>query len=95
MKSLLLLCKKHSIAVIFYLLHTLICARLVILSLDKHSAVHGPDGGLPYVFMAFVAIIIILVNILNAVFRREGKFFYLWITLIMITQTLIMFYIAW
>ena len=94
MKSFLLVCKRHIITIVFYLLHTLLCINLIIVSLDKNSAIHGPDGGLPYVFMAFITIILTLVNILNAAFRRRDKRFYLAISLLMIVQIFIVFYAA-
>ena len=94
MKPFLLLCKKHAVTVIFYLLHTLFCIDLIIVNLDKNSAIHGPDGGLPYVFMAFIAIVLTIVNLLNAAFRREDRRFYLGVSLLMIAQVFIVFYVV-
>jgi len=95
MKSIFFQIRKHPVSVIFYLLQTIICLRLVILNLDKNSAIHGPDGGLPSVFMLLVNIVFTVVIILNAIFRKNDKKFYLWLSFVMIVQVFFLFYIAW
>jgi hypothetical protein len=92
MKAALQLFRKHPATIIWFLLFTLFYIRLIGLMFDKNSVIHGPDGGLPFVFMCLMATIFVVINILNAVFRKSNKGFYLCISLIMIVEIVFVIY---
>ncbi|WP_426670908.1 hypothetical protein ACPPVU_06675 [Mucilaginibacter sp. McL0603] len=81
--------KKHPAAITFYLLFCLPSGCIASMSLSGFKEERHLDGGLPYVFTIFLAALFIVVNLINAVFRKEGKSFYLWLTLILLIQTYI------
>jgi hypothetical protein len=81
--------KKHSIFFIFYLLFSLLCARIGIMSLSGFKREDHIDGGLPYIFTIFLAIVFVLILIINAILRKTDKSFYLWFCLVIAIQTFI------
>jgi hypothetical protein len=89
MKSILRLLKKHTIAIIFYILYTSICIRIIQLTLDKNSAIHGPDGGLLVIFITLFALMFVITNIIKAILVKPYTHFYLLLSVIIIMQTVV------
>ncbi|MES2062938.1 MAG: hypothetical protein V4456_13515 [Bacteroidota bacterium] len=86
MKSITELLKKHPLALIFYIIYTCLCIQLIFLNADKNSAIHGPDGGLPGAFISLIGVIFIFINLINIIFNKAAKAFYLMLSLIVIIQ---------
>jgi len=81
--------KKHVIAIIMFLLYTLLWIRILVIS-DKLK--HVLDSGLLYVFMLFVGAILILVHLAVAIIYRQPKFHLLMI-IITVIQMIILCYL--
>lgn len=79
--------KKHPAAIAFYLLFCLPSGCIASMSLSGFKEEPHLDGGLPYVFTIFIAALFILANLIIAIFRKEGKSFHLWLSLIILVQT--------
>jgi hypothetical protein len=88
MKSITQVFKKHPLALIFYIMYTSLCIRIVFLNADKNSAIHGHDGGLVGLFVSFIAVIFVLFNTIAMVFNKSEEGFYLILSLIIIFQAL-------
>ena len=71
MNSLLNILKRHPIAIVWHLLYIW---YVIHLGQTSDMSLHGHDSGLPYVGFTFI---IILIDILNAIFRKTDKGFYL------------------
>jgi len=84
--------KKHTVSIMFYLFYTLLCIRILQLNLDQNNAFHGKDGGLLIMFMFLMAIIFIVTNVINAIRIKTSAMFYLLLSMIIITQTVVVIY---
>jgi len=106
MKAVFLIFKKHPVAIIFYLVYTLLSGRVLQIHLQFHETLKhlkpGESGlaaggeAVGWVDISFVMItgIFLLVLFANAIGRKTETKFYLWVSAIVIIQTIIIFNIG-
>jgi hypothetical protein len=91
--------KKYPASIVCYMLYTLLCYRTLEIGLEFHERMRkNPDrsgislGGeaVAYldIFLVLVTGIFLLVILINAIVRKE-KAFYLWMSLVIVVQTVI------
>jgi len=97
MKSISELFKKHPIAVIAYLLFTILCFCTIIVSLSlKVEVVHSLKTGRPVkeagteVLVFVFAFIFVVINFFLGIVRNEQISFYMGLCLVIIIQTIIL-----
>lgn len=103
MKVLLQFFKKFPASVICYLLFTLLCLGMINMDAEYHDrlkhlppgvsgiAVGGEGVTFGYFFFLIIAGIFLLVSIANALANKTGTKFYLWLSIVIVVQTLIVF----
>ncbi|RZA03889.1 MAG: hypothetical protein EOP47_01305 [Sphingobacteriaceae bacterium] len=75
--------KRHAFAVMWHLAYIW---YVISLARSADESLQGPDSGLPYIGFTFV---IVLIDILNAIFRKTDKGFYLCMGLLVVVQFVI------
>jgi len=92
--------KKHPVAITFYILYTMLCIRLLIITKQFHQRIidNPGRGGICFggeeVALAIVFLfgaIFFFINLIYACVKINETYFYLWLMLVIVVQPIVFF----